>query len=314
MKIIHYSQQYEEKVIALWNQTLTQDSLNQDVFRKQIIFDENFNSDLFLLAFENDQLIAFLLGMKRKFPYLERGLESEKAWISVIGVHPDYRRKQIASILVNEIEEKFKQSNTTQIILASYSPNYFFPGIDKESYPNAIPFFTKLGYQLEGEAVSMHRSLLTYRFEETYRLRKENAEKQGYQFKPFTYDYSLKLLNFLQCEFGGGWKSNALGSLKQNEAEKTIMIVCDKQDDIVGFCMRKMDGCDHRFGPFGIAESLRSEGLGSILFELMMLQMKQQKLFHLYFLWTHGAGMRFYLRHGLEVYRTYVLGKKQLGD
>ena len=44
----------------------------------------------------------------------------------------------------------------------------------------------------------------------------------------------------------------------------------------------------------------------------MMQDMKSRGIPYLYFLWTGGAAMRFYLRHGVKVYRTYRLSRKEI--
>jgi len=306
-----YNHRYESDIIDLWNRTLVSDSINPPIFRKQVLFDDNFQDDLCLIALENEVLVGFLLGIKRVYPYLDRGLEPDRAWISILIVDPMFQRKGIGTALVNEIEKRFIDKGVRRINIASYSPGYFFPGIDVSAYQDSIEFFKKVGYIDLGEAVSMERSLFDHVLTDEFYERKKKAEELGYRFMPFTYDRSFELIEFLGTNFGGGWKYNALTAMRNQLAEDTIWIAIDSDNKIVGFCMRKMDGNDHRFGPFGVLDTLRSHGLGYILFELMMNDMKQRRLYHLYFLWTGGAGMRFYLRHGVHVYRTYRLFEKK---
>lgn len=312
MKIINYSQKYEEKVINLWNNCLTSDTISLEEFRKQILFDENFNNDLALIALENEEVLGFILATKRQVPYLDRGLEPEKAWINLIFVKKDCRQNNIGKQLVEEIEKKLFSKGVKNIIIASYSPNYFFPGVDINNYPEGTKFFEKLNYKNTGEAVSMQRDLWNYNIPTKIIEKMKQLEQSGYTFQKFDYKYSLDLLKFLGESFGGGWKRNALTAMQQYEAEKLIWIALDNNDNVVGFCMRKMDGNECRFGPFGVREDLRSSGIGGILFNLMMDDMKKNKLYYLYFLWTHGAGMRFYQKHGVEIYRSYYLYSKKL--
>ena len=314
MEIRKYDHRYESDIIDLWNRTLVSDSINPTIFRKQVLFDDNFQDDLCLIAIENELLVGFLLGIKRVYPYLDRGLEPDRAWISILIVDPKFQRKGIGTALVKEIEERFIDKGVKRINIASYSPGYFFPGVDVAAYKESLEFFRKVGYMDLGEAVSMERSLFNHVLTDEFFERKKRAEELGFRFMPFTYDRSFDLIEFLGTNFGGGWKYNALTAMRNKLAEDTIWIAIDSKNKIVGFCMRKMDGNDHRFGPFGVLDTLRSHGLGFILFELMMNDMKQRHLYHLYFLWTGGAGMRFYLRHGVHVYRTYRLfEKKELG-
>lgn len=301
-------------VIDLWNECLTRDLISVKGFRKQILLDENFRRELAFCALDGNQVVGFAFGMKRVFPYLERGLEPEKSWINVIFVKEGYRRQGIGSQLIQKIEEQLIDGNSKKITLASYSPNYFFPGIDRKNYLGAKEFFKHLGYEVVGEAVSMAKSLFDYEVPQKTIDKMEELAKKGYHFKPFSYEYTFKLLDFLKEEFGGGWKQNALSVMKSHEAEETILLCVNPDDDVVGFCMRKMDGSPTRFGPFGVKEELRSLGLGGVLFDLMQKEMKAQRHFDLYFLWTHGDGQRFYENHGVQVYREYDLMEKKLED
>lgn len=312
VRYIQYEQKYEKDVVHLWNECLTEDLINIPIFRKQVLFDENFREEFAICAFVKKELVGFVFGTKRQFPYLERGTEPEKSWINVIFVKKEYRRKKIGNNLLKLIEEKLNDGFTKKIIVASYSPHYFFPGVDRKNYIGAKEFFESNGYYISGEAVSMCKSLFDYKIPDKTILKKNELELQGFKFIRFQYEYSFKLLEFLKNEFGGGWKQNALSVMKSNEAEDTILICVDINDNVVGFCMRKMDGFPSRFGPFGIKKELRSLGIGGVLFDLMQEEMKKQRLFNLYFLWTHGAGQRFYERHGVHVYREFDLMEKMI--
>ena len=59
-------------------------------------------------------------------------------------------------------------------------------------------------------------------------------------------------------------------AMQKKEAEQTIILCVDKDDQIIGFVMRKIDGNDARFGPIGVKEELRSKGLGGVLLDLMI--------------------------------------------
>ncbi|MDF2656662.1 MAG: GCN5-related N-acetyltransferase [Bacillota bacterium] len=73
MEIVSYHQQYENEVVALWNKTLTADPMGK--FRKQALFDDNFDNELCFVALEDGKAAGFVLATKRKFPYL--GIQSK---------------------------------------------------------------------------------------------------------------------------------------------------------------------------------------------------------------------------------------------
>lgn len=312
MDIRQYSQKDEQQVVDLWNETLTADPITIQKFRKQALFDDNFDEQLCLVAVEGRRVIGFLLATKRKFPYLERGLEPERGWINVMFIAEDCRRKGLGKMLIRKAEEKLKEMGAKTITLGAYSPNYFFPGVDKENYQEAVAFFLQMGYQAGDESYSMCKQLHGYRLSNEAKNKWEAAKVAGYTFLPFDYSYALELLEFLKNEFGGGWKRNALISMQNNTAEDCMLIVLNRRREIVGFCMRMIDGNPMRFGPIGVKAEARNDGIGGILFDLMQWEMERRGIHHLYFVSTDVPGRRFYERHGVEVFRTFVDFRKDI--
>lgn len=312
MQIINYSQKYEKEVVDLWNKTLLADPITLYKFRKQALFDDNFDTELCFVAIVKDLVVGFLLATKRKFPYLERGLEPTRGWINVMLVDKEYKRSGIGRDLVEHAEAKLKSMGVETVTLGAYSPNYFFPGIDKDNYSDAIQFFDNMGYQAGKESYSMCKDLHGYQISAETLDKLAKAQEAGFSFLNFEYKYSLELLEFLKNEFGGGWKRNALISMQNNTAEDCILLVLDTEHKIVGFCMRMIDGNPMRFGPIGVKDEVRNFGIGGILFDIMQLEMAKQGIYHLYFVSTDEPGRRFYERHGVKVFRTYVDYQKNI--
>jgi len=312
MQIITYRQEYEVAVVELWNRVLWSDPITVGKFRKQALFDENFDPALCDIALENDNLAGFILATKRKFPYMERGLEPNRGWINVFFVDDLLQRKGTGTQLLLGAEQKLVELGAKQITLGAYSPNYFFPGLDCERYPAARDFFEKHGYRPGETAYSMKKDLHGFRLSKETLAKKAEAEKKGYSFINFDYHYALDLLEFAKNEFGGGWKRNVLISMQNNLAEDCILLALNSRGKIAGFCMRMIDGNPLRFGPIGTAESERNAGLGGILFDLQQAEMAKRGLYQLFFLSTDEPGRRFYERHGVTVFRTFTDYRKEL--
>lgn len=314
MEIVCFEQKYEEELIELWNQTMIFDPVSSDKFRTQVLLDENFDRELCLLARTKDRVVGFILGIKRRFPYLERGLEPDRGWISLMFVAKEFRRRGIGTSLVCEIEKRLLYLGTETITLAAYSPNYFFPGIDIQGYPEAAAFFEARGYKGTEESYSMCKDLHGFIITPEWMEKKKAAERKGFVFRNFQWMDTLKLLDFAKTNFGGGWKRNLLLAMRAGEAEDVITVVL-LQDEIVGFAMRKIDGNPMRFGPIGVCEKVRNAGIGGILFQVKQQEMCSKGIYHLYFLSTDAPGRRFYERHGVHVFRTYRKYQKSLkGD
>jgi GNAT superfamily N-acetyltransferase len=312
MELLNYSQEYEKAVIELWNKCLSADQITVHKFRRQALFDENFNSELCFVAVENSTLAGFLLATKRRFPYLERGLEPSRGWINVMFVDEAYRGKGIGKALVKRAEDKLKEMGAENVTLGAYSPNYFFPGIDKNAYAEAMKFFEKMGYTAGEECYSMCKDLHGYKHSTEALDKLDKARQAGFSFINFDYKYALELLDFAMKEFGGGWKRNLLISMQNSTVEDTVLLALDKDENIVGFCMRAIDGNSMRFGPIGVRADIRNFGIGGILFDFMQLEMAKRGIYHLYFISTDEPGRRFYERHGVKVFRVFADYRKNL--
>ncbi len=312
MEILNYDQKYEDEVVDLWNKCCSFDTLSKEKFRRQALFDENFNTDLCKVAIENNKVVGFVLATKRKFPYLERGLEPLKGWINVLFVDSEYRRKNVGSLLLKSVETLLLDMGVKKFVLGAYSPNYFFAGLDPINHQEAVLFFEKHGYVAGSEHYSMCKNLHGFKLTEKQVEKKKIAMHKGYQFIKFDYRYSLELLEFLKDEFGGGWKRNALIAMQTNRAEDTILIVLDPKGKICGFCMRMIDLNPMRFGPIGIGKDYRNEGIGSVLINFMFEEMAKKSIYHMYFMTTDDAGKRYYLREGLEQFRSFIEYEKEI--
>ena len=128
MIIVNYEQKYEKEVVELWNQTMLADPITIQKFRKQALFDDNFDPALCYVALEEEKPVGFCLGMRRKFPYMERGLEPDRGWIVAMFVAKEHQRKGIGTALVKRAEDDMKAAGAKNITLSAYSPSYFFRG------------------------------------------------------------------------------------------------------------------------------------------------------------------------------------------
>lgn len=310
-KIESYKQEYMEQLITGWNETLIFDPISEERFLQQVLMDENFDPNFALVLLVEDKVAGFCLGIKRRYPYLTRGLEENRGWISIMFVATEYQGKGYGKALLNEVEKRLKKEQVKEITLCAYSPNYFTPGVDLK-YEKALTFFEQNGYVKGTDAVSMQKDLFSYSIPPVTQDMIVQLKEEGISFTTYSLLYMEKLLAFVEREFDAGWVRNILQAIRNGEAEDTILIATDKENQVIGYCMRKIDGNDARFGPIGVKESVRSKGIGGILFDLQMREMQKRGIYYAYFLWTHGAAMRFYERHGMSVYRTYQLYRKNI--
>lgn len=300
-----------DAIVELWNSNLSHDVMTVDRFMDRVVLDDNFDAELALVAVQDGRIAGFCLGIRRLYPYLTRGTEPSRGWITALFVDRPHRRRGIATAMVKEVENRMRVMGVEEITLGAYSPNYFMAGIDT-SYEGGREFFSSQGYDDRGEAVSMCRGLFGYELPVQVRERVKELACDGIHFQMYSPEYFDSLVTFAEQQFGAGWHKNIVDAVRMHEAQDTIVMAVDDEESVIGFALRKIDGNDERFGPIGVREDLRSKGLGGILLDLQMLEMKKRGINCLYFLWTSGDAIRFYRRHGFEEFRTYRLSRKRL--
>ena len=311
MSVREFDEAELPRVVALWNQCLPMDMLNEAIFRERILLDENFDRGLLLCAEENGRIIGFGYGMKRKVAYYTKGLEPENGWICILFVAPDCRRRGVGTQLCQGLEDRLRQKGASQIILGSYSPHYFVPGVDCTA-EEAMSFFTQRGYLREKPCFSMRKILQGYQIPEEIQEKHRKMEADGFRFTGFLPKYEASLRRFLAENFTPGWYRNVEILLREKKGEAQIYLCVSPEDHVIGFCMRGMDNSPNRFGPFGVAEQYRNHALGSVLFCSVLHDYACQGIYFIYFLSTDTDGRRFYERHGMECFREFFHMRKQL--
>jgi GNAT superfamily N-acetyltransferase len=311
MIIRKYTAADEQAVIELWNGSLKEDMINKENFYTRIICDVNFDSNLFLLAEENHELLGFVYGTKRKVPDEIAGLQPENAWIVAMGCSPRHLCKGVGTALVKKLEEALRERGAKILDVGPYATNYFFPGVDKKNYGSAVEFFKSLGYVSKGVCCSMDLNLREYETPPRYLERKAKLENEGYAFGNFTQENCLPLFEFMSEHFPY-WLPVARENILRGRGEESIQLAFNPAMEVVGFAMRAMDGTPGRFGPFGVAANQQGTGLGGILFHNLVSDMVRRRIFYTWFLWTGGRNLDIYATWGMKIYRTYEMMSKEL--
>jgi len=300
MTIRNYKSNDTEAVINLWNASLTEDQINGENFYTRIICDTCFDPSLLLIMESEGNTAGFAYGT------IDGG---GAAYIVAMGVAQAYRRHGIGTALVKQLEWLFVERGAGKISVGPYAANYFFPGVDKDYYADAVAFFDTLGYAESGECCSMDMNLRGYTTPAKY-LAKHNAlEHDGYRFSAFGMKDCLPLFDFARAEFPY-WLPVLRENVLQGRGEETIQLAFDPTGCVVGFAMRAMDGTPGRFGPFGVAANQQGVGLGGVLFHNLIRDMVCRRIFYTWFLWTGGRNLDIYGGWGMKVYRRYsMMGK-----
>jgi GNAT superfamily N-acetyltransferase len=300
-----YHAEDENDVIALWNLCLPRDEITLNTFRRKVILDSNFDSRGCFVAVARKKTVGFLLSLCRRYPYFDVGMESGRGWITVFFVHPDWRRQDIATTLVERAERFLAQEGVKEVHVSDYTPNYFIPGIDLDAYADAHEFLRSRGYVKDQNVYSMGRSLIDFSIPSEMTERFHQLESSGFMVTVFKPRFTLLLLEFLRKNYPGDLFRVALERLRENPECDEILIAL-KDDKVIGFS----HFMDEHFGPFGIDEAYGGRGLGPMLYYNTVEQMRKKGKHNLWLAWTTGRAKDFYYKVGLKVLRRHEIMRK----
>jgi mycothiol synthase len=305
--IRQYNAEDEQEVVALWNRCLPRDEILLNTFRRKIILDPNFDLRGCFVAIAKKRIVGFLLSLRRRYPYYDLGLERGKGWITMFFVHPDWRRKLIATKLLEQAEQFLKSQSVTEVSISDYTPNYFIPGVDLDANADAFAFLQSRGYRKVESVYGMGKSLVDFQIPDEMNAMAQKLSNAGFTFSLFRPAYTTKLLEFLRQHYPGDLFRVALERLTE-EPECDEILLALKDGDVVGFS----HFLGERFGPFGIHPEYYGRGLGPLLYYNTVMQMRKKGKHNLWLAWTTGKAKDFYHKVGLKVLRRHAIMKKTL--
>lgn len=279
-------------VIKLWNKCLQRDYISPAIFQKKILTDSNFDPQGCLVAEVNGMVVGFMLGIIRKVPLENIGLQEELGWITVFFVDPKYQRQGIGKQLLTEVLKYFQNNQRKKILVSCYVPNYFFPGVDIDQYQGGYLFLKSQGFEDSHQVVGMGNELQDMVMPVEARTKIAELNEQGIEIIDFQKKYTYSLLNFLRDEFPGDWAGTIVDKIKAGTEDEIVIAIKDNQ--VLGYC--QFEG--PHFGPFGVSKLLRGNGIGRLLFWAVVEKMKQAGHHFIWLSWTGGDAARFYEEKG----------------
>lgn len=311
IRIRGYRSEDEAALLALWSASLPFDPIDPATFRLKVLLDPNFHPDWLLVAQREGQLAGFCLCLIRRVPMDKGGLDPEYGWITAMGVHPDQRRQGIGAALIDKAVELFRSEGRRQVFLASYTPNYFVPGVDVHHYAEGLAFLEKRGFAVTSRPISMDANIVLLD-PRPYQERERALLAKGIQIIPLEPHQLPDLMGFLQEHMPGDWVRHArelLSDITRGRGSWAQFTLAWRQGQMVGYC--QFEG--EHFGPFGVREGMQGRGIGTALLARCLRAMQEQGHHHAWVLWTSDENAdKVYGRFGFKETRRFAVLRRQL--
>jgi GNAT superfamily N-acetyltransferase len=276
------------------------------------LLDANFRPEGAPVAVHGDDVVGFCLSIARQVPLENAPSDADKGYVTLLGVRPSEQRQGIGTQLLTAAEAYLGSQGRKLVMVSSYAPGYFIPGVDVNAYPAGLSFFMKQGYKEIIRPVAMQTSLWDLRQPEWIGERACKLAGEGVSVSPFNPELTLPLLDFARQEFPGDWVRvvrEVIGRIVSQGDSPSRLIAAIDNGKVVGFSHYE----NERFGPIGVAASQRGRGVGQILMYQTLLAQRDAGFRTAWFLWSDDkTAARLYNGAGFKEVRRFALMRKEL--
>ncbi|MEU2624185.1 GNAT family N-acetyltransferase [Streptomyces sp. NPDC007157] len=301
-------------VVEAWRRSVPADPITPDRFRTLVLLDPNFDPEGLRVAVDGDRVVGAAYAVRRLTPMAGTDLEPEQGWIPFFFVAPDARGHGLGRRLLTEALDWLHGHGRTRVDFSSYTPNYVFPGLDAEAYPEAAGLLESLGFRTLYEAAAMDRGLVGYRRPDDVTRRLDQLTGRGYRFATPADDDLVDLLALAGSRFGPDWACTIRACLAAGTPLDRIVVARDPAGRMVGWAMHgAFDSVDERFGPIGVLEEMRGTGLGEVLLHLVLERMRALRAHCAWFLWTgaQSPAGHLYRKTGFTTTRVFHVLRRE---
>jgi mycothiol synthase len=301
----------EADLVGVWNAAMASDPIAPTVFRRKVLLDPNFDPAGCLVAEADGAIRGFLLSLARRVPFFNQGLQPDEAWITAFGVHPDWQRQKIGTLLLETALQRLCEQGRSTVSVSPYVPNYFTPGVDVAAYAPAVAFLQRHAFVEVSRPLSMRSELTGFRIPESILQVAARLANEGVEVRPAEAADIVPVLEFVRECFSWDWYREAgevFGELFAGDPRQVNLLVASRAGEVVGYAQHRAE----RFGPFGVNPTLRSRGIGRVLLARTLVDMLKRGNHVAWFLWTGDDAARLYAQCGFHEVRRFTVMKRSL--
>ena len=301
-------------VVDLWCRAAPKDPITVERFRDLVLLDVNFDPDGLRLAWDGGELVGAAYAVRRTTAAFGADLSPGTGWVPFFVVAPRARGRGVGRAVLGSALDWLRGHGVTEAFFASYTPNYVLPGLDRAAYPAAGPLLEGYGFTTRYTAAAMDRNLVGYAVPERVADLVAGHTERGWSFGTPTVDEFVPLVRLAE-RFNPDWARGIRQAVVGGLPPDRIVVARSPHGEIAGWAMHAAyEGVLERFGPFGVLDSHRGLGLGTVLLHLTLERMRALGAHTAWFLWTGESSPagRLYLRTGFAVTRRFDVLRAEL--
>ncbi|MEW2620009.1 GNAT family N-acetyltransferase [Streptomyces sp. NPDC048106] len=301
-------------LVDAWCRSAPADPITPDRFRSLVLLDANFDPEGLRVAVAGGRVLGAAHAVRRLTPMSGTDLEPGQGWIPFFFVDPAARGHGLGRLLLTDALDWLRTHGRTTVDFSCYTPNYFLPGLDADTYPEAAKLLGSLGFRTRYEAVAMDRSLVGHRVPDAVALRRDELTAVGYRFTTPADDDLVELIALARDHFNPDWARAIRECVATGTPLDRIVVAREPAGRLVGWAMHgAYESAIERFGPFGVRAETRGSGLGKVLLHLVLARMRARGAHGAWFLWTgeRSPAGRLYRGAGFTTTRVFRVLRRE---
>lgn len=309
LNFIPLSEENLKSVHEMCQNNVNHISQSLETFKKASIGSNLFEKELTIVATEpNGNIVAFFMVILRRPFFLKK--KRKVAVLKFFVVEKSWRYKGLGSNLFNNLHQRLKNHDEKcfhmKIEVGTSLPDYWCPGLDPRQ-TEAYFFLKKMGFKKGGERINLCVDLNTISNE------KPPMELKGYTISRAKMEEKEEVvpLKYIPKAYQlGFWPEETALSFTNDPI--TTFIAKDGAGRIVGFASHSVH-FPGSFGPTGVNSKVQGKGVGSLLLNWCLWDIKQMGLKTCKIMWVVGDTVYFYLKSkGAHICESFWIMKRRV--
>jgi GNAT superfamily N-acetyltransferase len=303
LEYVNFSESMLTKLADLLQRGFPLHEISLKTLRRITVEDPNFLPSDVVIATENDKLRGAAIGaMYRKMP--EERVGGNTAFLKAICTVP--HDGGLMHGLLERAVEGLKEEGAGKVIYSNFASWHLLPGVDLR-YENILEFLLSEGFRKRDQCVDYVIDLQAFRVPRRISMAYGDLERRGVEIRLATPEEKETVNDWVMKSSGFNWSfeaSRAIGRVGSG------VWLAEEGKEIVGFSV--FGALEyHWFGPIGVAQERRKEGLGSALLFKTLESMKSLGIPRAIIPWT--GHLFFYSQiPGIVGLRHYWMMEKDL--
>lgn len=267
-EIINLDESLIPSVTSLINSVYIYDSITTWSLTRATFLDPNFEPSLSLVAVEDGNPIGVAIAATRNKEPKEL-ITHEHAWLKVLAVTPEHLETGLGDKLLTQVEDDLRAKGYQDVRATDFAGWHLFPGINIRS-EGVLSFLMKRGYERVSEAVDYVVDLAGFEIPEMVVDLQDKFKQSGFTIRIPDAIEKERIMSWVLEIFGPVWSYETVMSFRHKPPG---VVIAEQDGEIVGFAGFGSLELEW-FGPLGVVEDPKYEGLSTVLLYRALWEMK----------------------------------------